>query len=68
MFGELGERVASTKKAWETAVLKANGIKPQWIGGKLSADCRAHPRRIDLHFHDLRREEAARWHEGGFSL
>jgi integrase len=24
--------------------------------------------RIDLHFHDLRREAASRWHEGGFQL
>jgi integrase len=69
VFGnELGERGGSIKKAWETAVLKAHGIKPQWLGGKLSADCRAQLRRIDLHFHDLRREAASRWHEGGFSL
>jgi Phage integrase family len=59
---------AASRKAWETAVLKAHGVKPVWIGGKLSADCRAHLRRIDLRFHDLRREAGSRWHEGGFQL
>ena len=68
MFGELGERLGSIKKAWETAVLKAHGVKPEWVGGKLSAACRERLRRIDLHFHDLRREAGSRWHEGGFQL
>ena len=66
VFGELGERLGSIKKSWETAVLKAHGVKPKWIGGKLSAGCREDLRRIDLH--DLRREAGSRWHEGGFQL
>jgi integrase len=68
VFGEFGEQVGSIKRAWETAVLKAHGIKPVWNGGKLSTGCRAHLRRIDLRFHDLRREAGSRWHEGGFQL
>jgi integrase len=68
VFGELGERVGSIKKSWETAVLKAHGVTPQWVKGTLSPECRAQLRRIDLHFHDLRREAASRWHEGGFQL
>ncbi|HWW83860.1 MAG TPA: tyrosine-type recombinase/integrase, partial [Vicinamibacterales bacterium] len=34
----------------------------------LSPESRAHLRRIDLRFHDLRREAGSRWHEGGFQL
>jgi hypothetical protein len=68
VFGELGQRVGSIKKAWETAVLKAHGVAPQWVKRKLTTECREHLRRIDLPFHDLRREAASRWHEGGFSL
>jgi integrase len=68
VFGELGLRVGSIKKAWETTVLKAHGYKPAWVGGKLTAECRAELRRIDLRFHDLRREAGSRWHEGGFQL
>ena len=37
-------------------------------GGKLSSACRAELRRINLHFHDMRREGGSRWHEGGFQL
>jgi integrase len=68
VFGELGLPVGSIKKTWETTVLKAHGITPVWAGGKLSESCRAELGRIDLHFHDLRREAGSRWHEGGFTL
>jgi len=68
VFGELGFQIGSIKKAWETTVLKAHQVKPGWVGGKLSAESRAHLRRIDLRFHDLRREAGSRWHEGGFQL
>jgi len=68
VFGELGLKVKTIKKTWETTVLKANGVKPVWTGGKLSAACRAELQRIDLHFHDLRREAGSRWHEGRFQL
>jgi integrase len=68
VFGALGERLGSIKKTWETAVLKAHGIKPVWMDGKLSAECRTALGRVDLHFHALRREAGSRWHEGGFQL
>jgi integrase len=29
VFGELGEPLGSIKRAWETAVLKARGVKPE---------------------------------------
>ena len=66
VFGELDKPLGSIKKAWETAVLKAHGVKPVWIDSKLSAECRAQLRRIDLRFHDLRREAGSRWLETGF--
>ena len=65
VFGELGERLGSIKKAWETVVLKAHDIDPVWVGGKLSPASRAELRRIDLRFHDLRREAGSRWLETG---
>ena len=69
VFGnESGERVAIIKKAWETAALKAHGVTPQWVRSTLSADGRAHLCRLNVRFHDLRREAASRWLEGGFSL
>jgi integrase len=68
VFGELGERVGSVKKGWETTILKAHGLQPEWLNGGLSPASREHLRRIDLHFHDLRREAGSRWHEGGFQL
>ena len=49
-------------------MLKSHGVKPVWVGGKLSDAGRGELRRIDLHFHDLRREAGSRWHEGGFQL
>jgi integrase len=62
VFGnEVGERVKSVKKAWEITVLKSHGVTPKWVKGKpgqLTAECRDALRRIDLHFHDLRREFA----------
>ena len=57
VLGELGQRQRSVKKAWDTAVLKANGHRPKWAtGGKLSLESRAALDVIDLHFHDLRHE------------
>lgn len=32
----IGGKVKSIKKAWETAVLKAYGRKPEWIQGRLA--------------------------------
>jgi integrase len=72
VFGnEVGERVTDVKKAWEVCVLKAHGIPPRWVKGKpgrMTPECRAHLRRIDLHFHDLRREFGCTLLESGSDL
>jgi integrase len=71
VFGdETGARIKSIKRAWEVAVLKAHGHTPVWVQGtrlpngrrrrtgRLAAESRAALRRINLHFHDLRRQFA----------
>ena len=70
-FGdEIGRRVSSPKKAWETAVLKAHGHVPQWVRGthSLATPSRAAYHAIDLRFHDLRHEAGSRWLEAGMPL
>ena len=56
VFGnEVGERIGSIKKAWQTAVLRAHGRTPQWVKGKnnqLAPESLAAYRAINLHFHD----------------
>ena len=70
VFGnEVGGRVLSFKRAWQTAVLKAHGHKATYVSGaNLSPVSRAMLREIDLHFHDLRREAGSRWLDGGAPL
>jgi integrase len=70
VFGVLGQRLKTIKKAWETCVLRAHGHEPEWVGrgGKLSETCRAALRVIDLHFHDLRHEAGSRWLEASWPL
>jgi integrase len=70
VFGDdIGGRVKCIRKAWDTAVLKAHGHKPVWVGSNtLSAESRAALRDIDLHFHDLRHEAGSRLHEAGWPL
>jgi integrase len=70
VFGDsAGLKVGSVKRAWETAVLKAHGHVPEWIGqGKLSPASRATLDAIDLHFHDLRHEGGSRLLEAGWPL
>ena len=70
VFGnELGERVKSHKRAWQTAVLKAHGHEPTYTKTmNLTATSRAALATIDLRFHDLRREAGSRWLEGGVPL
>jgi integrase len=67
VFGnELGQRIGSIKRAWQTCVLKAHGQTPRWRPrgwSELDAESKAHYRRIDLRFHDLRREFASRLRE-----
>ena len=68
-FGnEIGQQVASPRKMWPTAVLKANGQRTQWTKGSLAPESSAAYRKIDLHFHDLRHEAGSRWLEAGMSL
>ena len=67
VFGdEIGQRVSSPKKAWETAVLKAHGHTPEWVKGSntLAPGSRSGYREIDLRFHDLRHEAGV----GGWRL
>jgi integrase len=69
VFGELGVRVKSVKRAWVTAVLKGHGHTPRWAGeGRLSLASRAAMQLVDLHFHDLRHEGASRMLEAGWPL
>jgi integrase len=67
VFGnELGQRVGSFKRAWQTLVLKAHGYSARWKKGgwtELDAESKARYQSIDLHFHDLRREFASRLRE-----
>jgi integrase len=78
VFGnEVGRRVGSVKRAWQTTVLKAHGHTPVWIWTKkkgpndkgttkLSPESQAAYRSIDLHFHDLRHEGGSRLLEAGW--
>jgi integrase len=64
-----GEPILGFKRAWQTAVLKAHGHKATYVkGANLSPESRAELRRIDLHFHDLRREAGSRWLDGAVPL
>jgi hypothetical protein len=58
----------TSKTAWETAVLKAHGVKVERTRGKLSAENRAKLAEIDLNFHDLRHEAGSSEVEGGWPL
>ena len=77
VFGDpaTGQAVRSFKRAWERAVLRAHGIKPSYVQkmkgerkvwtSTLKPECRAELHRINLHFHDLRREAGSRWLDSG---
>ena len=72
VFGtETGEPIKSIKRAWESTVLRAFGHALVWAKGapgsdghrgrrpgRLASESRAELRRINLHFHDLRRQFA----------
>jgi Phage integrase family len=58
---------------WHSTILRAHGIAARQIGGpkggfRLTDECRAALRRIDLHRHDLRHEYASRLVERGVPL
>jgi integrase len=68
VFGALGNRLKSVKKAWTTAVLRAHDHEPVWVVGKLALVSRERLQNIDLHFHDLRHEAGCRWLEAGWPI
>ncbi len=69
VFGdEVGRRLTSQQKAWETAVLKAHGHPPSWVRHGLTPESREAYRTIDLQFRDLRHEAGSRWLEQGLPL
>ena len=70
VFGNaIGQRVRDVGRAWETAVLLANGIALAVTKtGNLTPECRAAYKRINLHLHDLRREAGSRWLDAGIPL
>ena len=71
VFGdEVGGRLGSTQKSWQTAILKANGHTPQWHPRtkKLQPESQAIYQAVDLRFHDLRHEAGSRWLEAGMSI
>jgi integrase len=64
VFGDaVGGQLTTVRKAWQTAVLRANGHEPVWTRTALSAGSRQKLDIIDLHFHDLRHEAGCRWLE-----
>jgi integrase len=70
---EHGEPVQFPEAVWHSTILRAHGIQPRQIGGRkggfrLTDECRAALRRIDLHWHDLRHEYASRLVECGVPL
>ena len=71
VFGdEVGGKLTNPSKAWQTAVLKANGHTPQWDykTKKLRPESQAVYRQVNLRFHDLRHEAGSRWLEAGMPL
>ena len=70
VFGtSLGGRVWDISRAWNTAVLKSHGHTPAYTTTRnLTATSRTVLADIDLNLHDLRREAASRWAEGGVPL
>jgi integrase len=66
---EAGLKIVDVKTAWENAVLKTHGIKPErTMTGGLSAERQAKLAEIDLHFQDLRHEAGSRKLEAGWPL
>jgi integrase len=70
IFGnEVGQRVQRVTRAWAATVLRAHGQTPEYTKTHaLAAKSREHLRKINLHFHDLRREFASRMMESGGTL
>lgn len=73
----------SVQRAWQACQLKTHGVPVVFAkrphdgtdrrghrrqGGRVDQDGREALERLDLHFHDLRREAGSRWMEGGMPL
>ena len=69
VFGdETGAQVKSVKTAWENCRRKAHGYEVERTeNGKLTAECRANLKVINLRFHDWRRTAGSRFLAGGMS-
>ena len=71
VFGSgIGERIGDVTftNRWMSLVLKAHGFKRVFTANALGPGGYAELQRINLHFHDLRREAASRWLEGGVPI
>jgi integrase len=71
VFGELGKRTKSVKKAWQTCVLKAHGYEPQWVKhGKLSAESPAPSSERSIYIFTIYGTKPGRdgWRRGGRSI
>jgi integrase len=67
VFGDAttGAHVTSSRSAWETLLLVANGIPPMRLGPGHRVANRDALARIDLHWHDLRHEALSRLADDG---
>lgn len=67
VFGDAttGTYVKSTRSAWETLLLLANGIKPTRLATSRRVSNREALARIDLRWHDLRHEALSRLADEG---
>jgi integrase len=69
VFGEVGQQLKTVKRAWQTAVVRAEGHTPAWTKSHaLDARSQAVFRRADLQFRDLRHECGSRLLENGWPL
>jgi hypothetical protein len=69
---EVGGGVGSFRRAWVTAVLKANDVDVKWCADRgyrhLTPECEEAFGKLPLHWHDLRHEYASRLVQRGVPL
>jgi integrase len=71
VFGtSTGEPIGSFKRAWQSVRLRAHGFTAVQVKGtgRLTPENQAQLAKIDLHWHDLRREAGSRWLDAGVPL